>query len=99
MAAQTVPAAGAITKLSDGFFKDASSRQLLETLLADLYLLRNTVDALVTNFNSHTHKTPTANPGATSSPTSDAGGSGSTGGTALAATGPATIVTAVGTSI
>ncbi len=38
---------------------------------------------LVDSFNAHTHKTPTTAPGATSTPTSDAGAAGSTGGTAF----------------
>jgi hypothetical protein len=99
MAAQTVPAAGNITKIADGFFPDASNRELLETLLFDLYTLRNSVDALTTIFNAHTHKTPTSSPGTTSTATSDAGGSGSTGGTATSMAAVANVTTTVGTSV
>lgn len=49
---------------------------------SDVLALAAAVNALITSFDTHTHKTPTSNPGATSTPTSDAGGSGSTGGTA-----------------
>lgn len=47
-----------------------------------IYEMAKAINALIDSFDTHTHKTPTSNPGATSTPTSDAGGSGSTGGTA-----------------
>lgn len=40
------------------------------------------LNKLIADFDAHTHKTPTSNPGTTSTPTSDAGGAGSSGGTA-----------------
>lgn len=46
-----------------------------------LMALTAAVNQLIADFDAHTHKTPTSNPGITSTPTSDAGGSGSTGGT------------------
>lgn len=49
---------------------------------SDVLALAAAVNQLITDFDAHTHKTPTSNPGTTSTPTSDAGGSGSTGGTA-----------------
>lgn len=47
-----------------------------------IYQMAVSLNALIDSFDTHTHKTPTSNPGATSTPTSDAGGAGSTGGTA-----------------
>lgn len=48
-----------------------------------LYQIAVSLNQLIDSYDQHTHKTPTTNPGATSTPTSDAGGSGSTGGTAF----------------
>lgn len=45
-------------------------------------------------FMAHTHRTPTTNPGPTSTPTTDAGGAGSTGGTASTAVATAGTLTA-----
>lgn len=45
-------------------------------------VLKSDLTANKTAFANHTHKTPTTQPGITSTPTSDAGAAGSTGGTA-----------------
>lgn len=45
-------------------------------------------------FMAHTHRTPTTNPGSTSTPNTDAGGAGSTGGTASTAVATAATLTA-----
>lgn len=97
MSAQTTPAAPiyAVTSAATAGNGNGSLEAYLQQIVADLVALRNTVDAMVTVFNAHTHKTPTSNPGATSTPTSDAGGSGSSGGTASIQTTAANIVAAV----
>ncbi len=53
---------------------------------SDVYALAQAVNQLITDFDAHKHKTPTTNPGTTSTPVSDASGSGSTGGTAALTT-------------
>ena len=63
-----------------------------------LYQIAVSLNQLIDSFDTHTHKTPTSNPGATSTPTSDAGGSGSTGGTA-ALTAASKIQTENGTTV
>ena len=60
----------------------AAAGGTVRQLRVELNKLITDVELLRTAFMAHTHKTPTTNPGATSTPTSDAGGSGSTGGTA-----------------
>jgi hypothetical protein len=52
----------------------------------DLYAIAQAVNQLITDFDAHKHKTPTTNPGITSTPVSDTSGSGSTGGTAALTT-------------
>lgn len=51
-----------------------------------LYEIAKTLNQLIADYDAHKHKTPTTNPGTTSTPVSDASGSGSTGGTAFATT-------------
>ena len=57
----------------------------------ELNRLIDDVERLRGAFMAHTHRTPTTNPGATSTPNTDAGGAGSTGGTA------STVVATAGT--
>jgi hypothetical protein len=53
---------------------------------SDIYAMARALNQLITDFDAHKHKTPTANPGITSPPVSDASGAGSTGGTAALTT-------------
>lgn len=55
MAAQTTVVPGSLSKIQDGFFKDQSNRQLLQTVLSDLIAMRNKLDALNTLFLAHSH--------------------------------------------
>lgn len=65
---------------------------------SDVYQIRLELNRVIDDlerlrgaFMAHTHRTPTTNPGPTSTPTTDAGGAGSTGGTA------STVVATAGT--
>lgn len=60
-------------------------------LRLEINRLIDDVERLRGAFMAHTHRTPTTNPGATSTPNTDAGGAGSTGGTA------STVVATAGT--
>lgn len=53
---------------------------------SDVLALSAAVNALIASFDAHTHKTPTTNPGITSTPISNTPDSGSTGGTAALTT-------------
>lgn len=50
---------------------------------SDIYQLAKSLNQLIADYDAHKHKTPTTNPGTTSTPVSDASGAGSTGGTAF----------------
>ncbi len=70
-----------------GTTRDATSTGMIGSEVDELV---RTVNRLVTDvetlraaFMGHTHRTPTTNPGATSTPNTDAGGAGSAGGTAV----------------
>jgi hypothetical protein len=67
---------------------------------SDVYQIRlelnrviDDMETLRAAFMAHTHRTPTTNPGSTSTPNTDAGGAGSTGGTASTAVATAATLT------
>ena len=66
----------------------------LAALRLEFNKLVDDVERLRAAFMAHTHRTPTTNPGATSTPTTDAGGAGSSGGTASTVVATAATLTA-----
>jgi len=75
MAAQTVPTlpSSGLTSVADAQLYNQATRDVLDRLVYDIIKLRNSVDALVTSYNNHTHRGDGAQSGQynTSKPQSD----------------------------
>lgn len=58
MSAQTVPTlpSSGLTSIADSQLYAKPTRDVLERLVFDVITMRNTLDALITSYNAHTHR-------------------------------------------